>query len=110
MSNHEQGSGFRGVPARPNNSLVQGEVLGMIPVETQEGWSVWQVIIHKSERVGELPNFTSDYIGETIDVYVNNDMQPVIADGRLVGNISYIGDEKGGRFFLQQLTPPEDKS
>lgn len=83
----------------PNDSLIKAKIIQV----TKTGESNFPIVsyleILNSENVDDMPNFTKDKIGKTIQVSFRQE-----DESRLTGivdgiHIEFTGDEHGGRFF-----------
>lgn len=89
-----------GVPAAPNESMLQGKLVRIDSGPDGMG-SIWSVEVIASHDVDQLPNFTQAHIGETISIYIHPEMKTSLAPGdNIQARVSYHGDERGGAFFL----------
>lgn len=90
----------RGVPSAPNESVVCGKLVEILPGPDGMG-KIWKVHVDESRDVGELRNLTRGRVGETLLIYVHPEMRKEFSVGDTVEfNVSFQGDEHGGAFFL----------
>jgi hypothetical protein len=91
----------QGVPAAPNESIIQGEVLEVTPIPGGMG-SICKVKLQEAHDVGKLSNLAQPHVGEVIEVYVHPKVKMRLKIGdRIETRISYMGDESGGSFFMK---------
>jgi hypothetical protein len=88
-------------PVVPNASVVEGKLLKIIPEPDGNG-EVWDVAVERAAAAPPLPNFAQPYEGKTVQVYVHPDFKHSLqANDPVEARVAYRGDERGGRFVLQ---------
>lgn len=85
-----------------NNSLVTGRI-EEIHLKEASLYSFLLNII-SSEDIDNLPNFTKQMVGQTIEVFSNQEFSSSLLSGETIqGKISYSKDEQGGRFWIREI-------
>jgi hypothetical protein len=91
----------QGVPAAPNESIVRGEVVEVTPVPEGMG-AICKVRLQAARDVGDLANLAASRVGEVVEVYVHPKVKGRLKEGdQIEAHISYMGDERGGGFYLK---------
>jgi hypothetical protein len=90
------------VQAAPNASRIRGTVTGVRPHPAGAG-TVWEVAVDKVDSVAGLANLAGRHEGGIIEIQVHPeapvDVQP---RDKIEAQVTYVGDERGGAFFLQE--------
>lgn len=89
------------VLVKPNNSLVTARIKKII--ETRTGSNSLELLILSSEDIGQISNFTRDKVGESIQVFSNEDFFSLRIDETVLTEIRFRGDESGGKFFASNI-------
>ena len=89
------------VLVKPNNSLVTAIVKKLI--ENRTGSNSLELLILSSEDMGQTVNFTRDKVGESIQVFSNEDFSSLRNDETIMAEIRFKGDEFGGKFFASNI-------
>ena len=83
----------------PNCSLVKAKIIQKSNIKRNNDLLVKLQII-ESYDLDDLPNFTKNQIGKTINViFPDIDDIKLISDNIASFKIQYVGDERGGKFI-----------
>ena len=95
------------VPALENQSLVVGEVLEKIQIDSmtigvQPEQKLWRFKLRvvSVESVAGLENLLRGQEGKIIEVFSNEVNAPADANRRITVRISFHGDERAGRYWI----------
>lgn len=93
--------GRHGVPVRPNAALIEGNLLG-ISSERDGFGENWRTKIRSVREVDGFPNFAKGLDTKpSTELYVHPKLKRDIPiGGEFTTQISFMGDDAGGRFFV----------
>ena len=102
-TNHPPG-GPGGVPSAPNLSLIQARI---IAVAQDDRGTVLTVEVLNSQRQAGFADFGAAVVGKQIDVLTSNDVNATYSVDQIIrGELSYMGDERGGVYYLRNVSQP----
>lgn len=98
------------VPVIPNVALIKGIVLEskeisstLLDIQPEQTMYKLTIQIESSEDVGEMPNFLKGEQGKDIDFYTKKPLPLDILRKRIRAKVSYRGDERGGRWWVDKI-------
>ena len=104
------------VPALENESIVVGEVLEKIIVDSstlgiQPRQKLWRVKLRivSVDSVAGVDNVLRGQEGKIIEVYSNEVNAPAGEDRRIKARISFHGDERVGRYWILGINETKSK-
>ena len=83
----------------PNDSIVKAKIIKIIKTNEKNFPIVVDLEILNSTSVNEMPNFTKDKIGQTIQACFRQEDESNLIDTINDIHVEFTGDERGGRFF-----------
>lgn len=93
-----------GVPAAPNLSLIRAEI---VAVTQDKRGTVLTIDVLSSQPQEGFADFGAAVVGKQIEVLLlDNTGIKLSADQIIVGELDYNGDEKGGLYFLSNVSRP----
>jgi hypothetical protein len=98
------------VPVIPNAALIKGVVLESEGISSnllgiQPEQTIYRLLIHVvcSKDVGEMRNFLKGEEGKDIVFYTKKPLPSDIVKKRIKARVSFRGDERGGRWWAQEI-------
>lgn len=92
------------MPAVENRSAVTARLVEQAPDDSDPANTRLTVEVLASSPIENMPDFTSQLIGQTVDLFtVAADMPELNPDDTFEAEVSYQGDENGGRFFARNI-------
>jgi len=99
------------VPAGPNESVIEGTVqeysivssnlLNIMPEQTLYRLTI---LIEAYENVDSEADFLSDKKGKTVQFYSKDEISPEIFGKRVLVKVRYAGDERGGLYWIKEIS------
>lgn len=88
-----------------SDSIITGTIKAIRPQTTGYPWEV-DVLIQSSQNVGDLPNPTSDKIGQVVTLKTDQDMTLFTVDQSIFAKVKYTGDvpKPGITLYLYKIT------
>jgi hypothetical protein len=101
---------IQNAPVAPNDSIITARVLEYsILNSTLEGIKPEQilyslrVLVISSQSVDGKANFTQPEVNQVIKVYSKEMLSPVLFGKIIEANVSFSGDEKGGKYWITSI-------
>ena len=98
------------VPVIPNVALIKGIVLEsreisstLLDIQPEQTMYRLTIQIESSEEVGEMPNLLKGEQGKDIAFYTKKPLPLDILRKRIRAKVSYRGDERGGRWWVDKI-------
>lgn len=85
--------------AIPNDSIVKAKIMKIFKTDEKNFPIIAELEILDSEDVKDMPNFTKDKIGQTIQACFRQEEESKLSDTVNHIHLEFSGDERGGRFF-----------
>jgi len=102
------GTGPAVVQVRENRSRISARLIERSTDPDNAANALLRVEILSSESIENMPNFTENLINQEVDLLTDAANLPEIQPGtNFTAEVSYHGDERGGKYFAQQIEPVE---
>jgi len=88
-----------------SDSVITGEIKAIRPQTTGYPWEV-DVLVQSSESVGNLPNPTSDKVGQVVTCKTDQDVASFAVDEAINARVKYVGDvpQPGITLYIYNIT------
>ena len=105
------------VPAAPNEFVIEGTVQeysivssNLLNIEPEQTLYRLTILIESYIKVKTEADFLSDKKGKTVQFYSKEKISPEIFGKRVRGTIRYAGDERGGLYWIKEISIEPVKS
>jgi hypothetical protein len=93
-----------GMPAVENSSRLTARLVSSSPDEALPGFTRLRVLVLSTEMTAGMPSFTQDLVDQEVDLYAAaGDLPALTAGENIAAEVTYRGDEHGGKFFVQNI-------
>lgn len=101
---------IQNVPVAPNDSVVTAKVLEysilnsiLERIEPEQVLYSLRILVISSQSVNGKINFTQSKVDEVIKVYSKEMLSPILFDNIIKANVSLLGDERNGRYWIRDV-------
>lgn len=103
------------VPAAPNEAVVGGLVIGYCVISSsalnmQPVIPIFRLDVQvETVRDVKGANFAKGMVGSLITLHSKERLSPELFDKKITVGVAYLGDEKGGRFWINGILEPRGR-